>query len=46
MARSRGAVALAETLSGLGMTPICDEYRAALEQVIAAKATGECLPTR
>ncbi|MFE5522034.1 Ku protein [Streptomyces virginiae] len=35
------AVALAETLSGLDMSQMRDEYRAALEEVIAAKATGE-----
>ncbi|MFD3808964.1 Ku protein [Streptomyces sp. NPDC058619] len=35
------AVALAETLSGLDMSELRDGYRAALEQVIAAKAGGE-----
>ncbi|MFD3780749.1 Ku protein [Streptomyces sp. NPDC058612] len=35
------AVALAETLSGLDVSELRDEYRAALEQVIAAKAGGE-----
>ncbi|MFF4427244.1 hypothetical protein ACFY04_42080 [Streptomyces sp. NPDC001549] len=44
MACSRGAVALAEPLSGLDMTQICDECRAALEQVVAAKVTRERLP--
>ncbi|MFD3330688.1 Ku protein [Streptomyces sp. NPDC058701] len=34
-------VALAETLSGRDMSELRDEYRAALEQVIAAKAGGE-----
>ncbi|MFD9083640.1 non-homologous end joining protein Ku [Streptomyces erythrochromogenes] len=38
------AVALAETLTGLDMSQMRDEYRAALEEVIAAKATGERLP--
>ncbi len=38
------AVALAETLTGLDMSQMRDEYRTALEQVIAAKATGERLP--
>ncbi|MFJ3861549.1 hypothetical protein ACIPRL_35650 [Streptomyces sp. NPDC090085] len=35
------AVALAETLTGLDMSQLRDEYRAALEEVIAAKAAGE-----
>ncbi|MFD3681394.1 Ku protein [Streptomyces sp. NPDC058613] len=35
------AVVLAETLSGLDMSELRDEYRAALEQVVAAKAGGE-----
>ncbi|MFI8365227.1 Ku protein [Streptomyces sp. NPDC085612] len=35
------AVALAQTLTGLDMSEMRDEYRAALEEVIAAKAAGE-----
>ncbi|MEU6299817.1 Ku protein [Streptomyces erythrochromogenes] len=35
------AVALAETLTGLDMSQMRDEYRAALEEVIAAKTVGE-----
>ncbi|WP_030390784.1 Ku protein [Streptomyces sp. NRRL S-241] len=38
------AVALAETLTGLDMSQMRDEYRAALEEVIAAKAAGERPP--
>ncbi|MFD5489457.1 Ku protein [Streptomyces virginiae] len=35
------ALALAETLTGLDMSELRDEYRSALEEVIAAKAAGE-----
>ncbi|MFE5722158.1 Ku protein [Streptomyces erythrochromogenes] len=38
------AVALAETLTVLDTSQMRDEYRAALEEVIAAKATGERFP--
>ncbi|MDX3539651.1 Ku protein [Streptomyces sp. MB09-01] len=38
------AVALAETLTGHDMSQMHDEYRAALEEVIAAKAGGERPP--
>ncbi|WP_078893305.1 Ku protein [Streptomyces sp. NRRL F-2580] len=38
------AVALAETLTGLDMSQMRDEYRTALEEVIAAKAAGERPP--